>query len=205
MREILPGVYHWTSFHEGIGEKVHSYLLTGYDAAFLIDPREPAQGMDWFLDHGPPAHAYLTNRHHYRHSDRFAKTFNTVVWCHRAGLHEFVKGEEVRPFEYGDDLPGGVSAIGVGVLCPEEAALYIPRNGGIIALGDALIRMDSKLAFVPDAYMGDEPEKVKRGLKESLERLLDQNFSHLLLAHGEPVLGEGKTALQHFIEVLQYR
>ncbi len=200
MQEILPGVFHWTSFHEGIGEKVHSYLLTGNEAAFLIDPREPSEGLDWFLDHGPPAHAYLTNRHHFRHSDRFARAFNTVVWCHREGLHEFRQGEVVRPFEHGDELPGGLTALEVGALCPEETALFIPRHGGIVSLGDSLIRSGSELCFVPDAFMGDDPDGVKRGLRMSLGRLLlERDFRHLLLAHGKPIIQEGKEALRLYL------
>ncbi len=199
MREILPGVFHWTTFHEGIGEKVHSYLLTGNEAAFLIDPREPDEGLDWFLDHGPPAHAYLTNRHHFRHSDRFAKVFNTVVWCHRTGLHEFVKGEGVRPFEHGEDLPGGVSAVEIGVLCPEETALFIPRHGGIVALGDCVIRSQERLGFVPDPYLGEDPEGVKRGVRGSLRKLLERDFRHLFFAHGEPLVEEGKAVLERFV------
>jgi hypothetical protein len=203
MREILPGVFHWSTFHEGIGEVVHSALLTGDEAAFLIDPREPVEGLDFFLDHGPPAHAYLTNRHHFRHSDRFARAFNTVVWCHREGLHEFLNGEIVRPFKHGDELQGRVNAVKIGALCPEETAFFIPRNGGLVALGDSIIRIGSELSFVPDAYMGADPEEVKRGLRESLERLLELDFSHLLLAHGEPIIDKGKDALDRFIENLQ--
>lgn len=139
MQEILPGVHHWTTFHEGIGQRVHSYYLTATEPAVLIDPRVPAQGLGVFRA-APPRHAYLTNRHHYRHSDRFAAAFGTEIWCHTAGLHEFSDGEQVTAFQHNDLLPGGVQALAVGVLCPEETALYIPLHAGILALGDAIIR-----------------------------------------------------------------
>lgn len=200
MREILPGVFHWTSFHEGIGEEVHSYLVTAIDPAVLIDPREPAEGLEWFRRHGPPAHAFLTNRHHYRHSGRFAEAFGTETWCHQAGLHEFTHGETVRAFEHGAVLPGGVEAVKVGALCPEETALLLPCADGIVALGDAVIGTASELAFVPDGLMGEDPETVKHGLKKALERLLQRDFRHLLLAHGEPRIGTGKEDLQRFVE-----
>ena len=39
--------------------------------------------------------------------------------------------------------------------------------------------------------MGDDPEGVKRGLHESLRRLLDEDFDALLFAHGEPMANGG--------------
>jgi len=199
MNEILPGVFHWTTFHEGIQSEVHSCLVTATDPAVLIDPREPVEGMDWFRNHGPPVHAYLTNRHHYRHSDRFAREFGTLVWCHSEGLHEFGPDRKVRSFEHGEVLPGPVTALEVGVLCPEETALLIPAEGGIVALGDAVIGTGKGLGFVPDFLMGDDPGAVKRGLRKALARLLELDFRHLLLAHGEPLVGDGRDALRRFL------
>ncbi|MDE2510743.1 MAG: hypothetical protein KGL74_06450, partial [Elusimicrobia bacterium] len=43
--------------------------------------------------------------------------------------------------------------------------------GGVLALGDCVIRAGSKLSFVPDQYMGPRPEAVKKGLQASLARL----------------------------------
>lgn len=63
MKEILPGVYHWKTFHEGIQAYVHSYYLEATTPAVLIDPRIPKDGLSWFSEHKTPAHIYLTNRH----------------------------------------------------------------------------------------------------------------------------------------------
>lgn len=41
MKEILTGVFHWKSFHEGIYAYVHSYYINVTDPAVLIDPRVP--------------------------------------------------------------------------------------------------------------------------------------------------------------------
>jgi hypothetical protein len=202
MKEILPGVFHWTTFHEGIGAYVHSYYVCATDPAVVIDPRVPAQGLEWFEQRALPLHAYLTNRHHYRHSGQFAERFGTRVWCHKDGLHEYTKGERVQPFNHGDTLPGGISALAVGVLCPEETAFHIPVGGGILALGDAIVRHGDKLGFVPDAYMGDDPEGVKRGLREVFLGHLAREFDHLLLAHGKPWIGGAKAGLRQFLEGL---
>jgi hypothetical protein len=200
MREILPGVYHWSTFHEGIEEDVHSYLVAVTDPAVLVDPRIPDEGLEWFTGGKTPAHIYLTNRHHYRHSGQFAKAFGARVWCHHAGLHEFTRGEQVGPFEHGQQLPGGVEALEVGVLCPEETALYVPEHGGILAIGDAIVRRGGALGFVPDELMGEDPEGVKRGLRAVFFHHLERDFDHLLFAHGAPWVGAAKAGLRQFLE-----
>jgi hypothetical protein len=199
MDEILSGIYHWTTFHEGIEEYVHSYHIACVTPAVLIDPRVPEEGLEWFGEHTPPAHIYLTNRHHYRHSDQFQNAFELTVWCHRAGLHEFGEGERVTPFEHGDILPGNIMALEVGVLCPEETAFYIPCGSGLLSIGDAIICTNGRLGFVPDYLMGDDPEGVKRGLCEVFHGHLERDFAHLLFAHGEPWINGGKQALRDFL------
>lgn len=200
MKEILPGVYHWKTFHEGIQTYVHSYYVNAVDPPVLIDPRVPAQGIEWFAPRGAPRYAYLTNRHHYRHSGRFAERYGTRVWCHRAGLHEFTHGEKVRGFAHGRELPGGILALKVASLCPEETALYLPLHGGILAVGDAIVRWKGRLGFVPDAYMGDDPAGVKRGLRDAFRRhLRERAFDHLLFAHGAPWIGGARAGLERFL------
>jgi hypothetical protein len=200
MNEVLPGIFHWTTFHEGIGEKVHSYYIASTTPAVLIDPRVPEEGISWFRSRRPPQHIYLTNRHHYRHSGQFEEAFGARVWCHRDGLHEFVKGEVVHPFEHCDALPGGLIARKVAVLCPEETALYLPLHGGILSIGDAIIRYGAELGFVPDPLLGDNPEEVKRGLKAVFaDFLLQGDFEHLLFAHGAPWIVGAKEGLERFL------
>lgn len=203
MEEILPGIFHWTTFHEGIGEDVHSYYLSRTDPPAVIDPRVPDEGLEWFEGRPQPKNVYLTNRLHYRHSDRFSQAFDATVWCHSAGLHHFDAGRPVRGFAHGDALPGGVFALEVGSLCPEETALFIPQHGGVLSIGDAIIGTDGGLGYVPDELMGDDPQGVKRGLHAAFTRLLARDFDHLLFAHGPPWIGHGKAALAGFLAVDQ--
>lgn len=201
VREILPGVFHWTTFHEGIGVRVHSYFVEAISPAFLIDPRVPSEGLAWFKSHKPPQNIFLTNRLHYRHSGQFARYFSATIWAHRAGRHAFgSRRHPVRLFQHGARLPAGVQALKVGALCPEETALLIPVQGGILAIGDALIREGDRLAFVPDFLMGEDPEGVKGGLRPALKGLLRFKFRHILFAHGQPLLNGAKPALRRFLK-----
>lgn len=196
MEEIVPHIFHWTTFHEEIEQDVHSYCVTGLGPAILIDPMVPSGGLDWFRRHAKPEHIYLTNRLHYRGSERFVKGFGAKVWCHSAGLHEFDPSQKVRGFEHGDELPGGILALKVDALCPEETALLIPLGPGALAMGDAVIRENDHLEFVPDFLMGDNPRAVKQGLRAAFSALLENRFEHLLLAHGRPFVAGGKETLR---------
>ncbi|MHC4513809.1 MAG: MBL fold metallo-hydrolase [Planctomycetota bacterium] len=200
MEEILPDVFHWVATHPKIKIPVSSYYLAA--ERVLIDPMVPAEGLSWFQQPAvdAPAHALLTNRHHFRDCGAFVERYGCEIWCVEQGVHEFTSGEQVTPFRFGDELPGHLQAVEVGALCPDETALHIPRGEGMLAVADGVVRDgDGPLSFVPDEYMGPDPEAVKAGLRESYERLLERDFDHLLLAHGNPWVGGGKAALQAFL------
>jgi glyoxylase-like metal-dependent hydrolase (beta-lactamase superfamily II) len=96
-------------------------------------------------------------------------------------------------------LPGGVGVHEVDAISPDETALHI-KGHGALACADGVIRSGDRgeLAFVPDWLM-DEPEDTKRGLRQAYQRLLDLDFDVLLLAHGRPVVRDGKEALRKFV------
>ena len=196
VREILPGIQHWTAFHEGIGMDVSSYWV-GDDPITLLDPLLPGEGLDWFREHGPPGQILLTNRHHYRHSDKFVEAFGCPVLCERSGLHEFEGGPEVEAFDFGDKLGAAITAHEMGAICSEDTVLHIALGDGALAFADSLIHYGS-VGFVPDHFM-DEPETVKRKAREKVEELLELDFEHLLFAHGEPRIGDGRQALRDFL------
>lgn len=207
MREIAPGLFHWTALHDGIHKEVSSYFVS--ESGVLIDPLLPADSFDdgadpleWLGRQGPPQAILLTNRHHYRHSKRIAETFDVAVHASEPGIHEFSSGQRVQPFHFGDRLPGDVIAHEIDAICPDETALEIPSVRAV-ALADGLVRfsaLDGPLGYVPDGLMGDDPEAVKEGLHDSYSRLLKLDFDHLLLAHGLPVVGDGKEQLRSFLD-----
>lgn len=197
MREIVPGLWHWTARHEHIQTDVSSYYLPA--ARVLIDPMVPPEGLRWFDEHGRPEHVLLTNRHHDRHAWRLQEAFACMVHCIRSGLHELEGRGPVEAFDFGDELPGGVVAFEVDAICPDETALYVPAHRAL-ACADGVVRWPGKdgLSFVPDEYM-DEPEQTKAGLRDAYRRLLELDFDVLLLAHGDPVVGGAKEALRAFV------
>lgn len=204
MQEVLPGVHHWTAPHPKIGIEVDSYWLE--DSGVLIDPLIPPDvGLDWFAERPtPPSAIVLSNRHHYRHSGEIVAVFGCPVLCNRAGLHEFTHGEPVRGFDIGERLPGGMVACELDAICPDDTALHLPHQRALV-IADGVVRgaahgQPGPLGFVPDSLMDDPPE-TKRGLLAACARLLAElDFEHLLLAHGGPLIGDGRAQMQGLID-----
>ena len=56
---------------------------------------------------------------------------------------------------------------------------------------------------MPDELLADDTARVgavKRGLREAYRRLCDLPWDTLLLAHGQPVVGDGKERLRAFAD-----
>lgn len=202
MDEILPGVWHWTAPHPNIGGKpVSSYWLE--DGGVLVDPLIPSDaGLEWFATRPtPPTAIVLTSRHHYRASGSFRERFSCVVHVPREGLHEFKDRQPVSTYEHGEELPGGLRAFQIGVLCPDDYGLHRPTSRSLW-LADAVVRCYDPAArpgWVLDQLM-DEPEQTKVKLLQTLGRVLRElEFDHVLLAHGMPMVGDGRAKLEELI------
>jgi hypothetical protein len=199
LNEIGPGIHHWKAVHPNIGVEVSSYYVE--PAATLVDPLLPPEGIEWFRSRRQPESIVLTNRHHYRHSGRFAEAFGCVVRASEPGMHEFADGRAVEPFFFGDEVAPGITAVEIGAICPDETALHIALGDGAVALADGLVRpRGGALSFVSDPLLGDDPATVKAGLRDSFGGLLVRGFDTLLFAHGEPLVGGGKAALREFLQ-----
>lgn len=193
----LPGILHWSAFHERIQQPAHSALLPELGVA--IDPM-PADGIAAEIEaRGGLERVLLTNRHHLRGAAALAERFGCPILAPASGMAEF-EGEDadIRPYEWGAEVAPGVVAHEVGVLCPDDGVLHIAIGRGALAFADSVISWEGRLAFVPDFLM-DEPERVKTGTLAALEGLLGLDFDAILLAHGEPIPSGGKAALEAFI------
>ncbi len=197
MREIVDGVLHWKAMHPNIGTEVGCHFVT--ESGTAIDPLLPNEGIDWFEQHGGIERIVLSNRHHVRHAPELAERFGCPILCHESGLYEFEGGPEVEGFAFGDRLADDVVALEMDAISPDDTVLRIEAGGGALLFADGLIHYGT-VGFVSDKLIGDDPEGVKRRIRERCGALLDESFAHLLFAHGNPLLDDGPATLRAVAE-----
>jgi hypothetical protein len=199
MQEIVPGIRHWTAFRDTIGITVSSYWIE--PAGVLVDPMIPDEGLEPFerADVGPQQ-VVLTTGLHTRHAERFAEELSIPIRAPREAADRLGDRLAFDPYTDHEELAPGVSAVQIGVLCPDEYALHVTATEGAIAFADGLHHYGDTLGFFSDDLLGDDPEAVKRGLTERFQALIERDFDHLLFAHGDPIVGGGKRALRDFVE-----
>jgi hypothetical protein len=199
MREIVPGIRHWTAFRDTIGAQVSSYWIE--PARMLVDPMVPDEGLEAFEAVAVrPEEVVLTTGLHTREAQRFADALEIPIRAPREAADRLGDRLTFEPYDGGEELAPGVHAVHIGVLCPDEYALHITLADGAISFADGLHHDGDELGFFDDYLLGDDPEAVKRGLTEQLRALLDRDFANLLFAHGDPIVGDGKRVLREFVE-----
>jgi hypothetical protein len=197
MREILPGLFHWSTLHEPIDTQVSSYFVE--PAGMVIDPKVPDGGFDALP--ARPRQVLLTSGHHDRDAERFAEAFTIPIRVSPQAAQRLDGRFPVDVYDDGEELAPGITAVHVGVLSEDEGALHLSIGDGAMAFADGVHHYGDKLGFFPDHLLGDDPEAVKRGLREAFATLLrSYDFDTLLFAHGEPIVGGGRRALQAFAD-----
>jgi glyoxylase-like metal-dependent hydrolase (beta-lactamase superfamily II) len=196
MDEPLPGVFHWQAKHPNHGMSVGCHYSARSGTAF--DPLLPDEGIEWFDEH-PVQRVVLSTRHHRRHSEQLAERFGCPILCHESGLYEFEDdGPAVTGFAFGDRLADDVVALEMDSISPDDTVLRIEAGGGALLFADSVVSYGG-LGFVPDRLIGEDPEGVKKKVRERCRALLDEDFEVLLFAHGEGPLSDGaREALREF-------
>jgi len=196
MQEILPGLFHWTTFHDGVGSNVSSYYVR--PAEVVIDPRVPDQGIAALDELGDPRQIVLTTGLHRRHAEQIAQELGIPIRAPRQARERLGDELDFEPYDDAAELAPGIRAIEIGVLCPDEYALHVAVGDGALAIADGITNYGS-LGFFPDGLLGADPERVKQGLRSRFGAQLERDFDHLLFAHGDPVVGGGKRILRDFV------
>ncbi|MGX6448046.1 hypothetical protein ACVU7I_08285 [Patulibacter sp. S7RM1-6] len=198
MREIAEGIVHWTQQHPSIGARVHSYLVV--PSATLIDPLLPDEGLEGIERYVRPERILLTNRLHSRDAAEIRDAFGCTIKASSKGADAAEAGN-VEGFAFGEEVAPRITALEVGSITPEETALRIDVGDGALAFADGLVpQPDGSVGVMPDDLLGSDPRAVERGLRLAARRLLDERFAHLLFAHGDPIVGNGRAALQAFAD-----
>jgi hypothetical protein len=193
VQELRPGLWRWTAPHpewehaEHWGPDVASVYAELDEALVVIDPLVPADEDERFwsaLDRdverlARPVHVLLTVHWHERSVAAVLDRYRATLW---------------RPEEKGE-LPDGLQAEIVHGSDWAEALFYLEPHRALVA-GDLLIGADGGIQLPVRWFPQSEQEWAERTLKPELrERLARLPIDLILVSHGEPVLTEGRAAL----------
>ena len=193
--ELRPALFRWTALHPDAepsptpgspdewGPEVGSVAYAAPDALVLVDPLVPVDraGLLTELDglirrHGRPVHILTTLKWHRRSRDALVERYGAATSRARTSL------------------PAGVET--VAIRGAGETMVWLPGPRALIP-GDRLLGDDAGgLRLCPDSWLRYLPSGMRQaGLREALRPLLDLPVELVLVAHGEPVLADGREAI----------
>jgi glyoxylase-like metal-dependent hydrolase (beta-lactamase superfamily II) len=192
--EIAPGLRRWTTRHEEWKEDVASLAVDTGDGLALIDPLDPPREL------GKAEHVLLTVFFHLRSTKEVGAK---RVWAPHYSVRSAAnRGVEVTDVVSPDeDLPGGIRAFQTPRR--SEVVYWLPEHRSVV-VGDVLLgagakpkATDDPLRLCPERWLGGGPTHAD--LRESLAPLLELPVERVLVAHGEPVLQDGRRELERVL------
>jgi RimJ/RimL family protein N-acetyltransferase len=187
MRDVAPGLWLWRQPHPAWEEgadweaEVASFAVESRGVAILLDPLAPAAGARevWErLDRLAPSTVIVLKPDHVRDVDRFVRRYGAAAYGPQLFWRDDVPRSELAPVQPGDELPGGLTALydGRNVM---ETPVHLPEQR-VLVFADAMTAPRGVLR------VWHTPWHEERTLP-ALRALLELDFEHVLVSHGEPV------------------
>ena len=188
-QEIAAGLRRWTARHDEWNESVASLAVETADGLLLIDPLAPPASI------GTPAHVLLTVYWHGRSS---ATAGAPRIWAPKRSERPLgTRSIEVTDaFSAGAALPGGILALQTPRAA--EVVYWLPAQRALV-VGDILLGAGAKpnatgspLRLCSERWLG---VGTHEDLRQMLRPLLGLPVEHVLVSHGDPIIGGGADAL----------
>jgi glyoxylase-like metal-dependent hydrolase (beta-lactamase superfamily II) len=205
--EIAPGIWRWTGrhpqWHPGeFGAEVASFALEAGDDLLLIDPLLPedeAPVLDLLdrLAQGRTTSSLITIGYHVRSAEQLAERYGGRIYGPPTCAKRLRNAELLSEDPNG---PAGTRAYAIGKPRRSERPIWIPSHKAL-AFGDALVaNPDGNLrVWVQDPV----DDKLRRFYRErfnpTLDPLLELPVEHVLVTHGDPVVGDGAAKLKEAV------
>jgi hypothetical protein len=204
--EIAPGLWRWSTRHPGWTPDeewepdVGSVYWEAEHAVVLIDPLIPADAAErnrflLALDRdveraARPVAILLTCAWHSRSAAAIAERYGAGL------LAPDVETERVAGatlFAPGGELPGGAIAV-PATPAFEEVVYWLPGVRAVVPGATILGADGASVRLCPSSWL--EPGTSRADLAAALRPLLGLGVDHVLVSHGEIVVGDGGGALE---------
>ena len=214
MNEIAPGVWRWTArhpeWHPGeFGAEVASFALQTGDELLLIDPLLPdkederasvLERLDE-LAGGRTTNSLITIGYHVRSAEQLAGRYGGRIYGPQTCAKRLDDSGLLTDFTPDAPGPAGATAYAIGKPRRSERPIWLPSHKAL-AFGDALVaNPEGELrVWTQDAV----DDKARRFFRErfapTFDPLLELPVEHVLVTHGEPIVGDGAAALRQALE-----
>ena len=195
VRQLAPGLWRWTAVHPNAAnwprdaaegqpwpEAVGCVYYEAPDAVVLIDPLLPAGEEEAFLEYldgdverlGLPVAILLTSHWHRRSSAQLAERY----------------GAEINP----RSLPEGVEELPILGARERQVAYFIHPHRALVVAEIFAVDRSGTLGVYPSPALID-----RAALDRSLQSLLALPVERVLVSHGEPVLEDGRAAMERAV------
>jgi hypothetical protein len=178
------------AWHEHWEEEVGSVAVDTAEGLVLIDPLDPPAEL------ADPAHVLVTVYWH----DRTASALGARVWAPSRSRQPLRNRGVEAAVAAPNDLPGGI--VPFQTARAAEAVYWLPEHRAVV-VGDVLLgagakprATDEALRLCPERWLG---KATHDDLRASLRPLLDLAVEHVLVSHGEPVIGSGARELERVL------
>ncbi len=201
MRELAPGLWRWTAWHDEWKQDVGCVYCETSDAVVLFDPLVPTEDSQRFwqaLDRdvergGGTVDVLVTVFWHTRSTREVIQRYGGRVWAPSRARAAVARraGEVTNPFRPGDGLPGGIEAHATGR--STEVIYWLPQHRALVA-GDVLLGAENgRVRICPESWL---PEGTgHRDVRKAMRPLLELPVERVLVSHGEPVLKDARRTL----------
>jgi len=193
LRDVAPGLWLWRQRYPewqpgrhseerlGWGPEVSSFAYAGGGGTVLVDALAPPDSFEPFwarLQDEPPRALVVMKPDHVRSVDLFVERFGVPAYGPGVFHRTDVPRAELEEIQPGSELPGGARALYDG-RGRNETPLHLPAQRALL-FADALTAPHGEL------LVWDTPWHEERVLP-ALRALLELDFEHVLVSHGEPV------------------
>jgi glyoxylase-like metal-dependent hydrolase (beta-lactamase superfamily II) len=189
--------FYWEKYSDELKTVLSSAGFREESEVVLIDPVPlTMSAMNKVVGPASRAFTLLTNANHERAALSLRENMRIPILAHEDARAE-MEIDANDYFKDGDELPAGLVAVHVPGVTPGETAFYTSKNGGIVAVGDALVNLDPEqgMAFLPDKY-----SKNPKQSRQSLRKLLKLEFEMMTFAHGQPIVSGARKRLESLLE-----
>ena len=206
--EIAPQIWRWTArhpeWHPGeFGAEVVAFAIEAGDDLLLIDPILPEDddpAVEELLDRlaqGRTTSALITIGYHVRDAEHLATRFDGHIYGPHTCAKRLKATKLLTDFAPDVEGPAGTRTYGIGKPRRSERPIWIPSHHAL-AFGDALVTNPEGELRVWTHDPLDEKVRSFYGdrFAPTLQPLLELPVEHVLVTHGEPVIGNGAHALK---------